>query len=140
MFFTIDYEFTVSLLDEEDDEMALENETARDRELLRRAHDWNVIGNGHEQIHLLVSRLREIEQIAKDPAFASDAMGWVLALARRPLDEPLDARVGWIRQLEKQPAPDPEFQQKAMEAYERGEYQTSEEVLAEIKGKSSETA
>lgn len=65
----------------------MKDETPRDRELLRRAHCWEVIGDGSEQIRLLVSRLREIEQIATDPAFESDAMDWVAQLARVPLPE-----------------------------------------------------
>jgi hypothetical protein len=65
----------------------IENETARDRELLRRAHCWEVIGDGTAQVRLLVARLREIEQIASDPAFESDAMNWAFQLARVPMPE-----------------------------------------------------
>ena len=54
---------------------------------MRRAHCWEVIGDGTAQVRLLVARLREIEQIASDPAFESDAMDWILRLARVPLPE-----------------------------------------------------
>ena len=63
----------------------IEIETDRDCELLRRAHRGEIVGDGTEQVRLLVSRLREIEQIAKDPAFESDVMGWILQLASIPL-------------------------------------------------------
>lgn len=62
-------------------------ETDEDLELLRKAHRGEVIGDGAAQVRLLVARLREINQTACDPAFESDAMGWISELARVPLPE-----------------------------------------------------
>jgi hypothetical protein len=62
-------------------------ETSQDQAYLRRAFDGEVIGDGMIQIRLLVDRLREIRQIATDPAFESDAMSWIEQLSSRPLPE-----------------------------------------------------
>jgi hypothetical protein len=62
-------------------------ETSQDEAYLRRAFDGEVIGDGMIQIRLLVDRLREIRQIATDPAFESDAMSWIEQLSSRPLPE-----------------------------------------------------